>query len=214
MGGGEKVLYKMLEALFEDKPRLEEIVGRKCHVAVYVDSEAAPREILARAKARFNIGIPEDQIKFVYITRGKYLGQDYFKRFTLFMQGLSSWLIILEALVRHPTDLLIDSMGFGWIYPIAKLVCPQAKVASYSHYPFISSDMVGKVQRNVQDYNNSAAISQSSLKSSLKLLYYKLILVVYRWVGRFADLLMANSTWTYNHFAALWGLKDEAMCKL
>eukprot|EP00826_Nyctotherus_ovalis_P046388 TRINITY_DN5237_c0_g3_i1.p2 TRINITY_DN5237_c0_g3~~TRINITY_DN5237_c0_g3_i1.p2 ORF type:complete len:215 (+),score=53.67 TRINITY_DN5237_c0_g3_i1:374-1018(+) len=214
MGGGEKVLYKMLEALFEDRPYLEEIMDRKCHVAIYVDSEAAPREILARAKTRFNIRIPEDQIKFVYITRGKYLGQDYFKQFTLLMQGLSSWLIILEALVKYPTDLLIDSMGFGWIYPIAKLVCPQTRIASYSHYPFISSDMIGRVQSNVQDYNNSAAISQSPFKSNLKFLYYKFILAMYRWMGRFVDLLMTNSTWTYNHFAALWGLGDETMCKL
>jgi len=214
MGGGEKVLYKILEALFEDKPRLIEMMSKEFHIAIYVDSTASEKEILARVKARFNIDLPEHAIKFIRITRGKYLGQNYFNCMTLLLQGLSSSLVILEALIKYPSDLLFDSMGFGWIYPVAKLVCPNIKILSYSHYPFISSDMIKKVESGVEDYNNSESISKSSFKSKLKLLYYKLILMLYRFVGRFVDLVMANSTWTYNHFYSLWHLTNDSLCKL
>jgi alpha-1,2-mannosyltransferase len=105
-------------------------------------------------------------------------------------------------------------MGFGWIYLVAKLVCPGIKIVSYSHYPFISSDMVKKVASGVEDYNNSASISQSLFKSKLKLLYYKFILMLYKFVGRFVDFVMANSTWTYNHFLSLWNLNKDTLCKL
>ena len=105
-------------------------------------------------------------------------------------------------------------MGFGWIYPTAKLICPDLKIMSYSHYPFISSDMIRKVEQGIPDFNNDAAISSSRVKTKVKALYYRLILLLYRFVGRFADLVMANSTWTYNHFADLWSSNAAAIRKL
>ena len=119
-----------------------------------------------------------------------------------------------EAIKNFPTDIMFDTMGFGWIYPIAKLLCPDVKVVSYSHYPFISSDMINKVENRTVDFNNEANISGSKWKSMAKGLYYRFIVMLYRFVGRSADLIMTNSSWTYNHFADLWSSKRDSLCKL
>ncbi len=111
-------------------------------------------------------------MRFERIHKGYYLNSDRYQTFTLLRQALNSAFVILEALCVYPTDILIDTMGFGWIYPIAKLICPGIKVISYSHYPFISTDMIKKVDTRMIDFNNSADISASTWKSKVKGLYY------------------------------------------
>ena len=51
MGGGEKVLYKMLEGIFTYEKEIEAKLGRKFHVAIY-SSElvSSGAEILRRVK--------------------------------------------------------------------------------------------------------------------------------------------------------------------
>jgi alpha-1,2-mannosyltransferase len=39
--------------------------------------------------------------------------------------------------------------------------------------------------------------------------YYRLFALLYGLVGRFADLAMVNSSWTYAHIASLWGRSDR-----
>jgi len=163
---------------------------------------------------RFGIILPEDKISFIKINKGYYLHPDKYKVLTLFLQAVTSSFVIYECLNNFATDIMVDTMGFGWIYPIAKLCCPDLKIISYSHYPFISSDMIKKVQSGISDFNNQASISKSKIKTQIKLCYYKLILLMYRFVGRFADLIMANSTWTFNHFADLWASNLSNLYKL
>ena len=51
------------------------------------------------------------------------------------------------------------------------------------------------------------SISNSVIKSTLKLIYYQLILYVYKFVGYAAKShkIQANSSWTYGHMVDLWG---------
>ena len=73
------------------------------------------------------------------------------------------------------------------------------KVACYTHYPTISTDMLGLVERREQSYNNNPIISRSPLLSRVKLLYYRLFAVAYGAVGRCAHSAMSNSSWTAAH---------------
>jgi hypothetical protein len=73
------------------------------------------------------------------------------------------------------------------------------KVACYTHYPTISTDMLGLVERREQSYNNNPIISRSPLLSGIKLVYYRLFAVAYGAVGRCAHSAMSNSSWTAAH---------------
>lgn len=64
--------------------------------------------------------------------------------------------------------------------------------------------MLNKVREMRPTYNNAASITSSVTVSGLKLLYYQLFARVYSWVGRHAQVVMVNSSWTRNHVAALW----------
>jgi len=59
------------------------------------------------------------------------------------------------------------------------------------------------VQRHT-DYNNSARVSNSAVLSQLKLAYYRFFAWAYGIAGRQSDLILVNSSWTYEHIRSLW----------
>lgn len=109
-----------------------------------------------------------------------------------------------EALWRCPPDVMIDTMGASFIYPLFRYLAA-AKIGAYVHYPIISTDMINLVQNNVENYNNRSWIARSYLLSRFKVLYYWIFWAVYRICGRNCDVVMVNSSWTRNHVAQLWG---------
>ena len=58
-------------------------------------------------------------------------------------------------------------------------------------------------------YNNDASISSSQAATLAKVVYYRLFAVLYRWVGRLADVVMVNSNWTKTHLDTLWTLRGN-----
>lgn len=64
--------------------------------------------------------------------------------------------------------------------------------------------MLNKVREMRPSYNNASGIAGSVTVSSLKLLYYQAFARVYSWVGRHAQVVMVNSSWTQQHVATLW----------
>ncbi|GMF23167.1 unnamed protein product [Phytophthora lilii] len=66
--------------------------------------------------------------------------------------------------------------------------------------------MIEKVHKRDAGFNNDAAIAASSSRSTAKYIYYRLFAAAYSLVGRLCtDVVMVNSTWTYNHVKQLWG---------
>lgn len=71
--------------------------------------------------------------------------------------------------------------------------------------------MIDRVSSLKSSYNNNKFFSNSSLLSSLKVLYYKFLSYFYTISGNSLDLAMVNSTWTKNHIQKLWNsLKESA----
>lgn len=109
-----------------------------------------------------------------------------------------------EGVLRHrPKSILFDTMGNAFVYPAFSLVSG-AKIVAYTHYPFISEEMVKRVVERRTSYNNAKGITNSILGSSLKVAYYNLLKWTYSVVGRLAWRAMANSTWTFNHLRKVW----------
>ena len=76
---------------------------------------------------------------------------------------------------------MIDTTGWAFINPLCKLA--GAKVASYVHYPTVSTDMLLRVWSQQSTYNNDDAIARSSVKSMIKVLYYEVFAIFYGLVG-------------------------------
>ena len=53
-------------------------------------------------------------------------------------------------------------------------------------------------------YNNTSSISQNKLYTCIKLVYYVLFAIAYGMVGSLSDIILVNSTWTFNHISYLW----------
>lgn len=75
----------------------------------------------------------------------------------------------------------VDTSGWAFTYPLARLA--GARVAAYTHYPTVSTDMLQRVQSGAASYNNSATIAASRLRSGAKLVYYYLFAAAYGAAG-------------------------------
>lgn len=83
-------------------------------------------------------------------------------------------------------------MGYAFTYPFAALA--GCTVASYTHYPTLSADMVRKVSARARDFNNATRVSDSTVQTRIKLWYYALFGLAYRWVGQWTRLVMVRVT--------------------
>ena len=121
-------------------------------------------------------------------------------RFTLLGQILGSIVLGFETMLRFRPDILVDTAGFPFIYPIIKLF--NCKLVAYVHYPFISNDMIQKLQS--KSYNNSNFIANNFILRNSKIIYYRLLIRIYSFCGICCDLALTNSSWTNGHIIRSW----------
>ncbi|KAK6173177.1 hypothetical protein SNE40_016681 [Patella caerulea] len=194
-GGGERVLWAAIKAVMKRYPHV------RC--VVYTgDTDAEPSEILNRANQRFNINLPKG-ITFVYLKKREMVEANRYPYFTLLGQSLGSVVLGWEAMLSFVPDVYIDTMGYAFTLPLFRFL-GGCRVGCYVHYPTISTDMLEKVTQRKESYNNAGFISKSMVLSHTKLLYYKLFAYLYGVAGKRSDVIMVNSTWTYNHIKYLW----------
>lgn len=141
----------------------------------------------------------------------------------MLFQSLGSILVGLECNYRLRPDVLIDTTGAAFIYPLFRMINSHCKVVAYVHYPIISSvnlyllpfiltlklcqDMLEVVREQRPTYNNKGRIASNVTVSSIKLFYYHCFAAAYAWTGSFAHTVLVNSSWTRNHISSLWKLK-------
>lgn len=123
--------------------------------------------------------------------------------FTMLGQSLGSVILGFEALYKFVPDIYIDTMGYAFTLPLFKYL-GGCKVGCYVHYPTISTDMLDLVSAGRPSYNNASFVTRSPLLSSCKLIYYRIFAYIYGLVGRRADAVMVNSSWTHGHISKLW----------
>lgn len=173
----------------------------KC--AVYTgDIDATSEEILDKACQRFNIDLPKS-VEFVYLHTRKWVEAKKYPIFTLLGQSFGSLILGMEALVSYVPDIYIDSMGYAFTLPLFKYF-GGCKVACYVHYPTISTNMLQRVSQREATYNNASIVSNSSVLTGVKIIYYRIFAYLYGVAGNRSDMIMVNSTWTYGHIKSLW----------
>ncbi|TPX70568.1 GDP-Man:Man3GlcNAc2-PP-dolichol alpha-1,2-mannosyltransferase [Spizellomyces sp. 'palustris'] len=193
-GGGERVLWVAIKAIQDTWP--------DAICVIYCWDNAGPVvQVLQKAKVQFNVDIDPSTVRFQTLKRWRLLEAK--RIFTLLGQSLGSLMVGWEAMQLLLPDVFIDTVGFAFVYPLAKYVFG-CKVVAYTHYPTISADMLGKVVSGVTDFNNSSMVARSSVLTRGKVWYYRLFAWLYGNVGRTADVVMVNSTWTLGHINSIW----------
>jgi len=181
---------------------------KNVNVIIYSgDVTVKASDILDKAKKCFNLDLPVDRIRFVFLRSRSLVEASMYPHFTLLGQSMGSILLASEALLRATPNVFFDSTGYGFTHPIARFLFG-CKVGCYVHYPTISTDMLQKVAERRPTYNNDLRVTKSAAASQAKLIYYRLFAALYGFVGKTASIVMVNSTWTRNHISNIWGRKD------
>ena len=129
------------------------------------------------------------------------------KYLTMLIQILSQFLFAVEIVSKLRSDIYIDTQGYPFMYPILKFF-GNAKVSAYTHYPFISEDMISQVKKKQFGVHSRGVVGYLTRKFAfvryLKITYYKLILVLYKEMGFCLEFDACNSTWTKEHMEKIW----------
>lgn len=197
-GGGERVLWCAVDALQHAAPHVR--------ILIYARQGVTAEQLVQDASSRFNVKLRRP-IEVLGLQHVDLIAPEAYPRFTLIRQAWGSLLLGLEALRLMVPEVYIDTTGWAFPYPIAKLA--GSRVACYVHYPTVSTNMLGRVWSRQPMYNNDEAVSGSSLRSLLKVLYYQAFAVVYGMAGACADAVMVNSSWTAGHVRQLWWSWEE-----
>ncbi|KAJ3319066.1 asparagine-linked glycosylation protein [Blyttiomyces sp. JEL0837] len=195
-GGGERVLWTAIEGI------QKESADAVCVIYAW-DKVGSNEKVFAKVKTQFNIAFSEDRVKFLKLKSWQWLEAKRYKRLTLIGQSLGAVLTVWEALQLLIPDIFCETVGFAFPYPLVRRVF-NVPVVAYVHYPTISSDMLKVVQSGTASFNNNEAYTRSSLLKNAKTGYYLIFAWFYSIVGASADVVMANSTWTYGHLVDIW----------
>ncbi|KAL1744217.1 glycosyltransferase family 4 protein [Schizophyllum fasciatum] len=192
-GGGERVLWTAIASIQRSHPEIISVVYSG-------DTDATKSEIIAKVKSRFAINLDPKALHFVFLQSRHLVEDTTWPHFTLLGQSLGSMYMAVEAMCRLVPDLYIDTMGYAFTYPVIRKLTG-ISCGAYVHYPTISTDMLARVRSRRDGYANASWISSSPILTGGKLLYYRIFMYYYSASLRSASFVMANSTWTKNHFA-------------
>ena len=64
-----------------------------------------------------------------------------YPRLTIFWQALAFIYVAIHAFNTMPCDILVDTMGIPFAYPMIKLIY-KPLIYSYTHYPIMGSHML------------------------------------------------------------------------
>lgn len=168
---------------------------------LYTCEDATSASLSERAFNSFGVRLVQP-VEVLRLYNGVWVEASSYPRFTLLGQSLGSMVLAWEALWRLSPSLFLDTSGYAFTYPVAVLYGCQ--VACYTHYPTISTDMLERVKRREEAFNNDTSIANSDSLSDIKLRYYKTMARLYGLAGWFTSVAMVNSSWTENHIKHLW----------
>ena len=84
------------------------------HCIVYTgDVGCSSEEIKTKAKLTFNIPVGEN-VKFVFLSTRGWVEAKRYPVLTLLGQSFGSVILGVEALIKQPPDIFIDTMGYGY----------------------------------------------------------------------------------------------------
>lgn len=111
------------------------------------------------------------------------------------------------AYVHYPTISTVSERKtsiISFIIHISYSLFSQRRSLLLNYFSSFMKDMLNLVWERRPTYNNISSISQNKVYTYIKLLYYIIFAFAYGLVGSLADIILVNSTWTFNHITYLW----------
>ena len=236
-GGGEKVLWRMITSLisyFDEPSRMNDTQFlQKLKINIISAKIDDISELIQKLKDRFGIELNKDNSinSMNNLNNNYYLGiqnnnnklvlevelipmrSGYMLRprnfLTMFLQILGQIYFALEIITKVYSDVYCDTTGLPFCYFVLKYL-GHAKVTAYTHYPFISYEMIYQVQHNMPGVHSQGKMNKYQVVKKIKFYYYKFILKLYELMGnKCLSFAFVNSTWTLNHMKELWGELDK-----
>ena len=228
-GGGEKVLWRMITSLIsfydESYPINMGQSPQRVKINIISGKNDNIPDLLKKLKDRFNIELNalsknnfysninynlQSQINNKLIVdielismRSGYMLRPQ-KFLTMFLQILGQIYFGFEIITNIVSDVYCDTTGLPFCYFILKYF-GHAKVTSYTHYPFISEEMIYQVKHNIDGVHSQGFLNKITIFKKIKLYYYQLILKLYELMGnKCLSFAYVNSTWTFNHMSHIW----------
>lgn len=207
-GGGEKVLWYMLNSLLnknkeEPNPFYKSIII-KIITAGNVDSTTIRKKLKNIFNIDFSFQKSNDLISSIELVRVK---SDFLLKpqpiGTMFLQILGQILFSFEIIIKNYSDAYIDTTGLPFTYFILKYL-GHAKVSAYVHYPFISDDMINDIKYSRKGVHSRGIISKIPFLKPIKILYYRMIYLLYKLNGNQISYAQCNSSWTLQHMQKIW----------
>lgn len=185
-GGGERVLWMAVKTTLAEEANI---------AAIYVGVEdgLTPKVLLEKAAERFGVEFTAreaDRIVIIFLTQKQLIEPSMYPIFNLIGQAFGQAILGYEAISNLVPDVFVDTMGLPFSYPIVRWFA-QVPVVAYVHYPFIQTEMIDTLRL-----------------WSPKQIYWRGLMLAYRFVGSFANRAMANSTWTKQHLTDVWHKKN------
>ncbi|KAJ8668427.1 hypothetical protein QAD02_010090 [Eretmocerus hayati] len=183
----ENVLWSAVKAIQTEYDNVQ--------ICIYTgDLEAKPHTILSNVESKFGIKL-QPNIRFLYLRKRKWIRSFAY---------LGSMWVGCEALSLLKPHIMIDSMGYGFCNFIFKY-CGRCTVINYVHNPLVSVDKLKT--RYVIHSNNQYIITR---RPAFSLGVSKGIAFLWGKIGRVADVVMVNSSWTKENILNIWNCPQKA----
>jgi alpha-1,2-mannosyltransferase len=208
-GGGEKVLWMMIKGINENYRSQQQL-----KINVLCGTKDSADAIKQNLKDRFDIEFLRTNNNHIFEIELIRLKSAHLLKpkpmFTMIMQIIGQIVFAIEILTTVHSDYIIDTTGLPFTYFILRCL-GRVKISSYTHYPFISSDMISDIQNGIQGVHSRGFFSKFKIMRYVKIFYYYLILLFYRFNGLFLEFVFCNSTWTYSHIKKIWPNVDNSI---
>lgn len=190
-GGGEKVLWAIVNKLIEEKK-----------YKVYVYSDVVDKEqMIGKVNRFFGYNIKSDDFNLIQLETGYLTYSDHWTIFSRYLEGLSHYLVTFTALDKFMPDVFIETFTAHFSPVAAKLLNPNLKIITYVHYPYTNTEFV----YSYWDTLMGAGVSiKTRLFAAWKLVYHYVLYFIYGFMGRFSDVCFTNSSWTQRHMEGNW----------
>jgi alpha-1,2-mannosyltransferase len=208
-------LWKMIQVLQAQQQQSNNNNSNKQCIIIYtIDPPSTDEAQLRRdAERRFDVVLTQPvKLISLYDHKDYLLPSPYL---SLVLESLGTMKLAYRALTKLKVrpDVFCDTTGCAFTFAVVRWMCPQTYILAYVHYPTISTDMMlwewKQQQQQQQQQGDHHHHHRPKWKTYLKLVYYWMFAVAYGLVGSLADLVLVNSTWTYNHIRSLWRLSKQ-----
>ena len=209
-GGGEKVLWMMIKSISNFSAKY----NFRLKLLIYAaNNKVGVEQILKNLRERFGIEFHKKNSNLIDIELVRLYSYELLKPknyLTMLLQILGQIIYAFEIILTSPSDLYIDSTGLPFSYSILNIL-GQGRVTAYVHYPFISRDMIRDIENNVAGVHSRGILSKFKLFRYFKIIYYKIILFLYQFNGKYSEFSHCNSSWTYDHIVRTWGEANKKL---